>query len=94
MLYFIELQKDTNPLYGLNRRYETFYLFLRTAVSVGDGTHQESTKEQIFENIRLHKEVLQSVKLQPWSMRRKLRLVRQVCGLVDFVFYHRRYGHD
>ncbi|XP_037050808.1 uncharacterized protein LOC119084830 [Bradysia coprophila] len=48
-----------------------------TAISFGDGTHQESTKEQIFENIRLHKEVLQSVKLQPWSMRRKLRLVRQ-----------------
>lgn len=46
---------------------------------MGDGTNnQESTKEQIFENIRLHKEVLQSVKLQPWSMRRKLRLVRQV----------------
>lgn len=45
--------------------------------SLGDGTNQESTKEQIFENIRLHKEVLQSVKLQPWSMRRKLRLVRQ-----------------
>lgn len=52
----------------------------RTVVSLGDGANnQESTKEQIFENIRLHKEVLQSVKMQPWSMRRKLRLVRQVC---------------
>lgn len=50
-----------------------------TAISLGDGVNnQESTKEQIFENIRLHKEVLQSVKAQPWSMRRKLRLVRQV----------------
>ncbi|XP_055322286.1 transmembrane channel-like protein [Sitodiplosis mosellana] len=49
-----------------------------TVVSLGDGANnQESTKEQIFENIRLHKEVLQSVKMQPWSMRRKLRLVRQ-----------------
>lgn len=47
----------------------------------GDGganNNHDSTKEQIFENIRLHKEVLQSVKMQPWSMRRKLRLVRQV----------------
>lgn len=51
-------------------------------VSLGDGANNmESTKEQIFENIRLHKEVLQSVKMQPWSMRRKLRLVRQVCGI-------------
>lgn len=55
----------------------TFNEIFRTAISFGDGTQQESTKEQIFENIRLHKEVLQSVKLQPWSMRRKLRLVRQ-----------------
>lgn len=54
-------------------------LIYRTAISMGDGTqNQDSSKEQIFENIRLHKEVLQSVKLQPWSMRRKLRLVRQV----------------
>lgn len=54
-------------------------LHCRTVVSLGDGANnQESTKEQIFENIRLHKEVLQSVKMQPWSMRRKLRLVRQV----------------
>lgn len=46
---------------------------------MGDGTqNQDSTKDQILENIRLHKELLQSVKLQPWSMRRKLRLVRQV----------------
>lgn len=65
----------------------------RTAISVGDAVNnQESTKEQIFENIRLHKEVLQSVKLQPWSMRRKLRLVRQVSILslsvtFDFIIY-------
>lgn len=57
----------------------TYEIVHRTVVSLGDGaTNQESTKEQIFENIRLHKEVLQSVKMQPWSMRRKLRLVRQV----------------
>lgn len=49
-----------------------------TAISVEDGTNQESSQEQIYENIRLHKEVIQSVKLQPWSMRKKLKLVRQV----------------
>lgn len=35
-----------------------------------------------MENIRLHKDVLQSVKYQTWSMRRKLRLVRQVKAYV------------
>lgn len=48
-------------------------------VSAEEGTNQESTQEQIFENIRLHKEVIQSVKLQPWHIRKKLKLVRQVC---------------
>lgn len=38
---------------------------------------QEVTQEQIFENIRLHKEVLSSVKMQPWVMKRKLKLVQQ-----------------
>ncbi|KAI5729837.1 hypothetical protein M8J76_007152 [Diaphorina citri] len=35
------------------------------------------TDEQVVENIRLHKEVLSNVKQQPWSMRRKLKLVQQ-----------------
>lgn len=38
---------------------------------------EEAVQEQILQTIKLHKEVLSSVKLQPWSMRRKLRLVRQ-----------------
>lgn len=60
-----------------------------TVVSVAEGANNmESTKEQIFENIRLHKEVLQSVKMQPWSMRRKLRLVRQVCATLNHVVNH------
>ncbi|XP_054276492.1 transmembrane channel-like protein [Macrosteles quadrilineatus] len=43
-----------------------------TAISVED-----AVQEQILQNIKLHKEVLSSVKQQPWNMRRKLRLVRQ-----------------
>lgn len=39
--------------------------------------NQDSTQEQIFENIRIHKEVLQQVKWQPWTMKRKLKLVQQ-----------------
>lgn len=42
-----------------------------------ENTNQDSTQEQIFENIRVHKEVLQQVKWQPWSMKRKLKLVQQ-----------------
>lgn len=42
-----------------------------------ENTNQDSTQEQIFENIRVHKEVLCQVKWQPWSMKRKLKLVQQ-----------------
>lgn len=55
-----------------------FHVYLSFLVSAEEGTNQESTQEQIFENIRLHKEVIQSVKLQPWPIRKKLKLVRQV----------------
>lgn len=37
----------------------------------------EATQEEIFENIKLHKEVLSNVKMQPWNMRKKLKLVIQ-----------------
>ena len=40
------------------------------------------SQEQIYENLRLHKEVLSSVKQQPWAMRRKLRLVQQAKAYV------------
>lgn len=53
-------------------------MIFRTAISVEEGTNnQDSAQEQILENIKLHKEVLQQVKWQPWSMKRKLRLVQQ-----------------
>ena len=40
------------------------------------------TQEQIYENLRLHKEVLTGVRQQPWSMRRKLRLAQQAKAYV------------
>lgn len=49
----------------------------RTAISVEDNLVSEVTQTQIYENIRLHKEVLSSVKMQPWHMRKKIRLVVQ-----------------
>lgn len=66
----------------INFLYALCFCVCSTAISFDDGTNQDSTQEQIFENIRLHKEVLQSVKMQPWSMRRKLRLVRQAKAYV------------
>ncbi|XP_066151559.1 transmembrane channel-like protein [Euwallacea fornicatus] len=48
-----------------------------TAITVDDNAVNEVTQEEIFENIKLHKEVLSNVKMQPWSMRKKLKLVVQ-----------------
>ncbi|XP_044745628.1 transmembrane channel-like protein 3 [Coccinella septempunctata] len=47
-----------------------------TAITVEDSV-QAASQEQIFENIKIHKEVLQYVKMQPWDMRKKLKLVIQ-----------------
>ncbi|XP_050312328.1 transmembrane channel-like protein isoform X2 [Anthonomus grandis grandis] len=48
-----------------------------TAITVDDNAFNEVTQEEIFENIRLHKEVLGQVKMQPWTIRKKLKLVVQ-----------------
>ncbi|KAK9743978.1 TMC domain [Popillia japonica] len=48
-----------------------------TAISVEDNFVSEVTQAQIYENIRLHKEVLSNVKMQPWHMRKKIKLVMQ-----------------
>lgn len=48
--------------------------FRSTAINIEDAG---ISQEQIFENIRLHKEVLGSVRQQPWSIRRKMKLVQQ-----------------
>ncbi|CRK89048.1 CLUMA_CG002617, isoform A [Clunio marinus] len=36
-----------------------------------------TTQEQLFENIRLHKEIIQSVKNQPWSLSKKYKIVQK-----------------
>uniref|UniRef100_A0AAR5QI69 TMC domain-containing protein n=1 Tax=Dendroctonus ponderosae TaxID=77166 RepID=A0AAR5QI69_DENPD len=49
-----------------------------TAITVEDeNAANEVTQDEIFENIKLHKEVLSNVKMQPWNMRKKLKLVLQ-----------------
>jgi len=51
---------------------------LSTIISMEESGNQE----QIFENLKLHKEVLSIVKQQPWPLRRKIKLVRQAKAYV------------
>ncbi|KAJ9584620.1 hypothetical protein L9F63_021038, partial [Diploptera punctata] len=60
------------------RRRSSVFTSTDTTISMDEGV----TQEQIYENLRLHKEVLSSVKQQPWGMRRKLRLVQQAKSYV------------
>lgn len=43
---------------------------------------ESGSQEQIFEKLKLHKEVLSGVKQQPWPLRRKIKLVRQAKSYV------------
>lgn len=54
--------------------------YYRTAISIGDDA--EIKEEEIYENIRLHKEVIANVKQQPWPVRRKLKLIEQAKSYV------------
>ncbi|XP_016911947.2 transmembrane channel-like protein isoform X2 [Apis cerana] len=49
-----------------------------TAISM----EESGSQEQIFEKLKLHKEVLSGVKQQPWPLRRKIKLVRQAKSYV------------
>ncbi|XP_076649731.1 transmembrane channel-like protein [Halictus rubicundus] len=49
-----------------------------TAISI----EESGSQEQIFEKLKLHKEVLSGVKQQPWPLRRKIKLVRQAKSYV------------
>ncbi|OAD52417.1 Transmembrane channel-like protein 3 [Eufriesea mexicana] len=51
---------------------------LLTAISI----EESGSQEQIFEKLKMHKEVLSGVKQQPWSLRRKIKLVRQAKSYV------------
>lgn len=43
---------------------------------------ESGSQEQIFEKLKLHKEVLSGAKQQPWPLRRKMKLVRQAKSYV------------
>ncbi|XP_058805239.1 transmembrane channel-like protein [Phymastichus coffea] len=54
-----------------------------TAISMEDAGATNLIEDQIFENVKLHKEVLHGVKQQPWPLRKKLKLVRQAKAYVS-----------
>lgn len=72
VICIVRLKKSHNISYKIIMIKLTENFFPSTAITVED-----PVQEQILQNIKLHKEVLSSVKQQPWNMRRKLRLVRQ-----------------
>ncbi|XP_043287212.1 transmembrane channel-like protein 1 isoform X2 [Venturia canescens] len=43
---------------------------------------ESGAQEEIFENLKLHKEVISSIKLQPWKLGRKMKLVRRAKNYV------------
>ncbi|XP_066592542.1 transmembrane channel-like protein [Prorops nasuta] len=45
-----------------------------TAISMEEG---RTTQEQVFEKLKWHKEVLNGVKQQPWSLRHKMKIVQK-----------------
>lgn len=57
--------------------YNSHFPCFSTAITMDDNLAAEVTQDEIFENIKLHKEVLSNVKMQPWNMRKKLKLVVQ-----------------
>ncbi|KAI8431210.1 hypothetical protein MSG28_001248 [Choristoneura fumiferana] len=68
---------------------DPLYTHVPQAVSIGRPTTAISmedqgvvTQEEIFKNIRMHKEVLSSVKQQPLGLRRKLKLVHLAKGYI------------
>ncbi|KAK9881608.1 hypothetical protein WA026_016479 [Henosepilachna vigintioctopunctata] len=70
---------DVLPSSGNDRRRSSVFTTSSgdTAITVEDTIAPEVSQDQIFENIKLHEEVLQNVKMQPWDMRKKMKLVLQ-----------------
>ncbi|XP_057321387.1 transmembrane channel-like protein [Microplitis mediator] len=46
-------------------------------VAMDEDLEDGGTQEQIFEKLKLHKEVLSAVKHQPWPLRKKVKLAKQ-----------------
>ncbi|XP_023232918.1 transmembrane channel-like protein 2-B isoform X1 [Centruroides sculpturatus] len=72
------LRRGSSPFLpeGARRRLSSFTVSSgdETAISIDEG---EVTEEEILENIRLHKELIESIRYQPWRMKKKYKSLRQ-----------------
>lgn len=62
---------------SLDVRKRSIFSSSAESLSSFDDSLSITTQEQLYENIRLHKEIIQSVKLQPWSLSKKYKIVQK-----------------
>lgn len=62
---------------SLDIRKRSIFSSSAESLSSFDDSLSITTQEQLYENIRLHKEIIQSVKLQPWSLSKKYKIVQK-----------------
>lgn len=65
-------EKDT-----LDVRKRSIFSSSAESLESYDDSLSITTQEQLYDNIRLHKEIIQSVKLQPWSLSKKYKIVQK-----------------
>lgn len=62
---------------SLDIRKRSIFSSSAESLSSFDDSPSITTQEQLYENIRLHKEIIQSVKLQPWSLSKRYKIVQK-----------------
>ncbi|XP_022249260.1 LOW QUALITY PROTEIN: transmembrane channel-like protein 2 [Limulus polyphemus] len=73
---------DGNPLAQDRRRLSSFTTISgdETVISIDDA---DATEEEILENMRLYKYVIESIKNQPWRMKKKYNILRRAKSYVN-----------
>ncbi|XP_063986052.1 transmembrane channel-like protein isoform X2 [Diachasmimorpha longicaudata] len=76
------LNEDAADIPGSSRRRSSVFTTSSgdTAISfdgMEEDTEEKVKQQQIFEKLKVHKEVLGAVKHQPWTLRKKVKLARQ-----------------
>lgn len=62
---------------SLDVRKRSIFSSSAESLSSFDDSLSITTQDQLYENIRLHKEIIQQVKLQPWSLSKKYKIVQK-----------------
>lgn len=59
----------------------------RTVISIDAAMREDfeddGTQEQIFEKLKIHKEILNAVKYRSWSLRKKVKIVKQAKSYIS-----------